>query len=463
MRYFCAIDIGASNGRHVLGHISGGRLEIEEIHRFPNDFIRKSNRLVWDIGFLYDEVLKGLKKCADIGKIPESVGIDTWGVDYVLLDKDGNLVGDAVAYRDSRVTGIDAHVFKRINEQELYSRTGTQKMIINTIFQLMAHKVTSGFDNGEAALLTIPDYLHYLLSGVRKTEYSIASTTGLLNARTRKWDREIISACGYPDIFQEIVPPGTILGNLCTDARESLGFDCSVITPASHDTASAIIALPASVDDPMYISSGTWSLMGVLRDSPGCDEQSRLHNFTNEGGYGNIRYLKNLMGLWMIQRVRKELDNRYTYAQLCEMAERETIDSIVDCNDNVFLAPDSMIGAIKEVCGRTGQKQPVTAGELAAVVYNSLGFCYQQTSDEIELLTKKNYDSIYIVGGGSNADYLNRLTAKYTGKTVYAGPSEATAIGNVLAQMIAAGELADLDTGRQLIRSSFDINEYDQS
>jgi rhamnulokinase len=443
----------------VLGHIAGGKLIIEEVHRFPNDFIKKSGRFVWDMDMLFAEIIKGLRNCAELGKIPVSVGIDTWGVDYVLLDGGGNTLGDAAAYRDPRVNGMDEYVFRAVSERELYSRTGTQKLTFNTIFQLMAQKLDDGFGNA-SALLTIPDYLHYLLSGVIKTEYTIASTTGLLNAYTRDWDREIISACGYPGIFQEIVPPGTILGSLSRKTRAALGFDCSVVTPASHDTASAVMALPSSVDDPMYISSGTWSLMGVLRGSPGCDEESRLHNFTNEGGYGGIRYLKNLMGLWMIQRVCKELNNEYSYAQLCEMAEKESIESILDCNDSVFLAPDSMIQAIKDACIQTGQRQPETPGEIAAVVYNSLASCYRQTSDEIELLTRKRYDSVYIVGGGSNADYLNRLTAEYTGKTVYAGPSEATAAGNLLAQMIAMGEIPDLSAGRRMIRESFDIKAF---
>jgi len=459
MRYFCAIDIGASSGRHVLGHIDGEKMWIEEVYRFSNGFVKKPDRYIWDTDALFEEILTGLKKCAELGKIPESVGIDTWGVDYVLLDDRGNPVNGADAYRDPRFVGMDELVFKCIDEKELYGRAGLQRLVFNTIFQLMTRKLSGEF-GGAAKLLLMPDYLHYLLSGVMKTEYTIASTTGLINAYTRDWDRGIISVCGYPDIFQEIVPPGTVLGRLRPQIRGALGFDCAVITPASHDTASAIMALPSLTDDPMYISSGTWSLMGVLRGSPGCDEQSRLLNFTNEGGYGHITYLKNIMGLWMIQCVRKELNNAYSYAQLCEIAGKETIESIVDCNDNIFLAPESMIDAIKGFCSRTGQKPPETAGELAAVVYNSLAQCYRQTADDIERLTHRRYDGIYVVGGGSNADYLNRLTAEHTGKTIYAGPSEATAIGNLLAQMIAAGEIPDLQTGRRLIRESFDIKQY---
>ena len=460
MRYFCAIDIGASSGRHVLGCIDRGKLVIEEIHRFPNDFVKKSDRYVWDADMLFAEILKGLKKCADLGKIPESVGIDTWGVDYVLLDDGGNLASETEAYRDPRFFGMDEQVSKCIGEKDLYARTGIQKLVFNTIYQLMARKLSGGFDPAAAKLLTMPDYLHYLLCGAMKTEYTIASTTGLLNAHTREWDRDIILACGYPDVFLEIVPPGTVLGRLRPQVRETLGFDCAVVTPASHDTASAIMALPSLDDDPMYISSGTWSLMGVMRDRPVCDEQSRQLNFTNEGGYGHITFLKNIMGLWMIQGVRRELDTAYSYAQLCDMAERETISSIVDCGDDMFLAPDSMIGAIREACGQTGQRVPETAGELAAVVYNSLADCYRSTAENIELMTNKRYDCIYVVGGGSNADYLNRLTAQYTGKTVYAGPSEATAIGSLLAQMIALGEITGLEAGRRLIRDSFDIKKY---
>ncbi|MCL2377694.1 MAG: rhamnulokinase [Defluviitaleaceae bacterium] len=467
MEYFLAIDIGASSGRHMLGHIEDGRLVLTEIHRFPNDMVKaklpsagslpEQTRLTWDINALFKEILAGLKKCAEIGKHPVSVGIDTWGVDFVLLDEDMEMIGPAVAYRDKRTEGMYEETARHITDNDLYARTGIQKMIFNTIYQLMALKKQSPEALARAhKLLFIPDYLHYLLTGVAQTEYTVASTSALVNAKNRDWDEEIIAACGFPRrIFGEIAPPGTVLGELTPDIQHMVGFNCKVILPASHDTASAVMAVPARAAEPLYISSGTWSLMGVERSAPDTSPQSQDANFTNEGGYGySYRYLKNIMGLWMIQCVKKELDNKYTYAQLCDMAEESQINSIVDVNAPCFLSPENMTKAIQAACAETNQPIPNTPGELAAVIYNSLAASYRDTARELETLTGKAYDAIYIVGGGSNAEYLNNLTAKYTGKAVHAGPSEATAIGNIAAQMIANGCFADLQEARACIRNS---------
>jgi len=330
-------------------------------------------------------------------------------------------------------------------------------MIFNTVYQLMAVKKQKPEMLEQAhKLLFLPDYLHYLLSGVAKTEYTIASTSALINAESRGWDEEIIAACSYPrSIFGEIVPPGTVLGELTPDIQQQVGFNCKVVLPASHDTASAVMAVPADVAQPLYISSGTWSLMGVERLTPDCTPASQAGNFTNEGGYAyRYRYLTNIMGLWMIQCVKKELNDEYSFAQLCSMAEESPISSIVDVNAAGFLAPDSMIEAIQNACTETGQPVPQSPGEIAAVIYNSLAICYSNTARELESLTGQTYDTIYIVGGGSNAEYLNNLTAKHTGKAVHAGPSEATAIGNITAQMIAHGHFADLQEARTCIRKS---------
>ena len=457
MECFLAIDIGASSGRHMLGHLEDGRLILTEIHRFPNEMTQQDGQLIWDINALFSEILTGLKKCADIGKHPLSVGIDTWGVDFVLLDKNMEMIGPAVAYRDNRTVGMFEEVARHIPDKDLYARTGIQKMIFNTIYQLMAVKTQSHDMLAQAhKLLFLPDYLHYLLSGVARTEYTIASTSGLINAKSHDWDEEIITACGYPrGIFGEIAPPGTILGELTPDIQRKVGFNCKVIMPASHDTASAVMAVPAITEQPLYISSGTWSLMGVERPAPDCSPASQAGNFTNEGGYGyRYRYLRNIMGLWMIQCVKKELGDEYSYAQLCEMAEESPINSVIDVNASCFLAPDSMTAAIQAACTGTGQPVPKTPGELAAVIYNSLALCYRDTARELEALTRQTYDAIYIVGGGSNAEYLNHLTAKHTGKTVHAGPSEATAIGNIAAQMIAHGCFAGLQEARACIKRS---------
>ena len=457
MEYFVAIDIGASSGRHMLGHLEDGRLVLTEIHRFANGMTKKNGQLIWDIDALLNEIITGLKKCAETGKHPVSVGIDTWGVDFVLLDSDMNMIGPAVAYRDSRTEGMFEEVARHIPDKDLYARTGIQKMIFNTIYQLMAVKKQSPQVLASAhKLLFLPDYLHYLLTGVARTEYTIASTSGLINAASRNWDEEIIAACGFPQgIFGEITAPGTVLGGLAADIQRKVGFNCKVILPASHDTASAVMAVPAEKEQPLYISSGTWSLMGVERPDADTSPESQAGNFTNEGGYGyRYRYLRNIMGLWMIQCVKKELGDKYTYAQLCDMAEESPISSIVDVNAPGFLAPDSMIKAVQTACQETGQPVPQTPGELAAVIYNSLAICYRDTAQELEALTGRVYSDIYIVGGGSNAEYLNNLTAKYTGKTVHAGPSEATAIGNIAAQMVALGHFADLQEVRACIRAS---------
>jgi len=455
--FFVAIDIGASSGRHMLGSIENGQLVLTEIHRFPNEIKKHNGQQIWDINALFEEILTGLKKCAEMGVHPISVSIDTWGVDFVLLDEDMKMIGPAVAYRDSRTDGMFEEVARHIPDKDLYARTGIQKMSFNTIYQLMAVKTQSPDMLARAhRLLFLPDYLHYLLSGVARTEYTIASTSGLLNAASRSWDDEIIAACGFPrSIFGEIVPPGTVLSELTTDIQRKAGFNCKVVMPACHDTASAVMAVPAVSAEPLYISSGTWSLMGVERPAPDCSVASQAANFTNEGGYGyRYRYLRNIMGLWMIQCVKKELNDEYSFAQLCEMAEESAIASVVDVNDSRFMAPDSMTNAIQAVCTENGQPVTKSPGELAAVIYNSLAICYRDTVKELESLTGKTYNDIYIVGGGSNAEYLNNLTAKYTGKTVHAGPSEATAIGNIAAQMIAHGSFADLQEARACIRKS---------
>ncbi|MDR0475592.1 MAG: rhamnulokinase [Treponema sp.] len=462
MKYFLAVDIGASSGRHILGHLDNGKMICEEVHRFPNSMAQKGRELCWDLELLFSEVLHGMKRCAMLGKIPASVGIDTWGVDFALLDKDGGIIGNAVAYRDSRTNGMDAKVYERISEAALYSRTGIQKLVFNTIFQLMALKQDSRQYLEQAGrLLMLPDYLHYRLSGIAKTEYTIATTTGLVNAQTKTWDDKILDACAFPKkIFADIAAPGTILGCLKKEVQEQIGYNCEVVLPASHDTASAVMALPSLEENPLYISSGTWSLMGVERLSPDCSERNRKHNFTNEGGYDyRYRYLKNIMGLWMIQSVRKEYGDEHTYAELCGLAEKESILSIVDCNHSRFFSPKSMIHEIQAACMESGQQVPDKPGELAAVVYNSLAASYRDTVLELEQLTDRSYNNIIIVGGGSNAEYLNRLITRFTGKTVYAGPAEAASAGNLMAQMIAAGGLSGLTDGRECIRNSFEIKE----
>ncbi len=463
-RYYLAIDIGASSGRHMLGHIENGKMILEEIWRFENGMKDREGSLCWDLDALFEEIKTGMKRCKELGKIPVSMGIDTWAVDYVLLDEKDQVLGKTYGYRDGRTQGVDEDVYKIISEEELYSRTGIQKQSFNTIYQLMAVKKNNP-EHLKAAktFLMLPDYFHFLLTGQKCSEYTNATSTQLINAQTNDWDRELIERLGYPqEMFLPLSQPGTLVGSFTKEIEEEVGFSCEVVLPATHDTGSAVMAVPGEGDKNLYISSGTWSLMGIENKTAICTEESRKRNFTNEGGYEyRYRYLKNIMGLWMIQSVRKELENKYSFAELCAMASRRSdFPSRVDVNDPVFLAPDSMIRAIREMCAKTGHPVPETPDELAAVVYESLSDSYRETAEEIEGLTGSHYNTICIVGGGSNAEYLNRLTAKKSGRRVLAGPGEATAIGNLMAQMIQKGEFDTLEQARRCVGTSFSIHEY---
>lgn len=463
LNYYLAIDIGASSGRHMLGHLEDGKMVLEEIYRFPNGMKKVDGALCWDVEKLFFHIKKGMKICKAEGKIPVSMGIDTWAVDYVLLDKEDRILGKSYGYRDSRTEGADLEVYKYISRQDLYARTGIQKQIFNTIYQLMAVKMQEPEHLEKAeTMLMIPDYFNFLLIGMKMTEYTNATTTQLVSPVTKQWDPYLIELLGYPKrIFTQIKEPGSLVGNLTEAVIAEVGFDTKVVLPATHDTGSAVVAVPAVEDDVMYISSGTWSLMGTELSKADCSSASGRANLTNEGGYDyRFRYLKNIMGLWMIQSVKKEFERDYSFAKICEQASRQKIRSIVDCNDSCFLAPDSMIQAVKDYCERTEQQIPETDWEISAVIYNSLGECYAKTIEEIEALTKKKYNTIHVVGGGSNAEYLNEVTAKRTGRGVIAGPGEATAIGNVAVQMIAARELKDLKAARRCIRDSFELHFY---
>lgn len=463
-KYYLAIDIGASSGRHMLASMTDGKMRLEEVYRFPNGMDNKNGTLCWDTDRLFKEIVNGLKKCREIGKIPVSMGIDTWGVDYVLLDKDDNILGDTVGYRDSRTEGMDEKVYEVIPQDDLYARTGIQKQIFNTIYQLMAVKESHPEYLEQAkTLLMIPDYFNFLLTGIKKNEYTEATTGQLISPKTNDWDYELIDKLGYNSkMFVPVSMPGTVVGDFTEEVQKEVGFNCTVILPATHDTGSAVLAVPTNDDDAVYISSGTWSLMGIERKEADCSMESMRANFTNEGGYDHrFRYLKNIMGLWMIQSVKKEFTEDLSFAQICEMASKETISSIVDCNDDCFLAPESMIGAVKKFCRDTKQQVPETVGEISSVIYNSLAKCYGDTVEEIEAITGRKYSTIYVVGGGANAGYLNELTAKYTGRIVSAGPTEATAIGNVIVQMICDGVFASLPEARTCVKESFNVKIYE--
>ena len=478
MRYYLAIDIGASSGRHILGHLEDGRLVLEEIHRFDNLQVRRNGHDCWDLDGLREQVLTGLRACGAAGKIPYSLGVDTWAVDFVLLDGQGKLIGDSVAYRDSRTEGMREEVEQILPFDALYRRTGIQYQPFNTIYQLTALKQEHSEQlEGAERLLMIPDYLHYCLTGQAVNEYTNATTTALVDIRTGGWDRRLLDQLGLPGkIFGSIAMPGTELGGLTERVQTKVGFDCKVVLPATHDTGSAFLAVPARDEDAVFLSSGTWSLLGVERRAPVTTAESMAANFTNEGGYDRrFRCLKNIMGLWMIQSVRRELngvsyvrgrearetaDRQWSFAQLIDEARKaEDFPSLVDVDDPRFLAPESMIGALRTVCKEGGQPVPGTVGEILQCVYRSLAERYRTAVRELEEITGRHYTSINIVGGGCQDGYLNQLTARATGLPVYAGPVEGTALGNILAQMMAAGEFSCVEEARQAIRGSFQIKE----
>jgi len=463
--YYLAVDLGASSGRHILGHMENGQLVLEEIHRFKNGFSQKkgSPYQCWDIQGLFQEVLTGMKLCRKAGKIPVSMGIDTWGVDYVLLDKNGAMIGDSVAYRDSRTDGIDTLLEQRLSEEELYARTGIQKQIFNTIYQLLALRQAHPKQLDEAAhLLMIPEYLSYLLTGEIKNEYTNATTTGMVNAAARDWDDEVINLLRLPQgLLGPLHPPGTLVGELTPEVQAEVGYTCQVVFPCTHDTGSAVLSAPVD-ENSIYLSSGTWSLMGVELDQPICTEESRRLNLTNEGGYNyRYRYLKNIMGLWIIQSIKKEFSGKYSFDDLETLARQaEDFSGRIDVNEHRFLAPSSMIQAIEDACRDSGQPVPATDGELMSCVYQSLAESYRDAVAGLESITGKKYSTICIVGGGCQDTYLNSLTAKSCGKRVTAGPVEGTAIGNLLAQLIRTGAIADVAQARETVKQSFSIKEF---
>ncbi len=478
MVYYLAIDIGASSGRHILGHVEKGKLLLEEVYRFDNLQIRENGHDCWDMDNLWDGIIGGLRACKDAGKIPATIGIDTWAVDFVLLDENDAMIGDAVAYRDSRTEGMKEIVNQIIPAEELYARTGIQYQPFNTIYQLTALKREHPEQLEKAKrFLMIPEYFNFRLTGVKCNEYTNASSTNLVHAESKTWDAEVMKKLGIPtNIFGDLAMPGTVLGHLTEAIQEEVGFDSVVMLPATHDTGSAFLAVPAKDDNAVYLSSGTWSLLGVENEKAITTLESYAQNFTNEGGaWYRYRYLKNIMGLWMIQSIRRELNGvayiqgkhsrteaakKWSFPDLIEAAKTaEDFKSLVDVNRDCFLAPDSMIQAIKNECARTHQPIPETVGEIMQCVYSSLSACYRDAIENLQTLTGKIYTSINIVGGGCQDGYLNERTAKATGLPVYAGPVEGTAIGNLIVQMIANQEFENLQAARYAIQVSFDIQE----
>ena len=450
MTYHLAIDLGASSGRHILGYIEDGKIKLEEVYRFEDYLKEENGSFIWDIDKMVREVKAGIAKCGEIGKIPSTIAIDTWGVDYVLLDENKMELLPAYSYRDNRNNLIQNDVAAVISQDELYARTGIQKANYNTLYQLYCDKESGKLDRAKY-FMNMPDYLAFKLTGVIKNEYTEATTTNLINAKTKDWDCEILDTLGIKkDIFSPVSMPCTEVGALV-----GFDFDSTVVLAPSHDTASAVAACSVG-DSGVYISSGTWSLIGTENTEPVLSEDALKANFTNEGGINyRFRFLKNYMGMWLFQNIRKDLNKQYTYDEMMQMAMNSGSYEFIDTNDNAFLAPESMVGAIRTYL--KNDRLPIDV--LINSVYHSLAKAYAQVVYEIEIISGKTVDTINIVGGGSKDKYLNKLTAQYTGKKVLAGPVEATATGNLISQMLYSKEVASLEEARKLVKKSFDIYE----
>ncbi len=461
--HYLAVDLGASSGRLMLGWLEGGIIKLEEVHRFKNACESRNGCLVWNAKRLFAEIVAGLKRVGDSGRRPRSLGLDTWGVDYALLDAGDNLLGEVASYRDPRNKPMMASVYERISEEELYSRSGIQPLEFNTIFQLEAvRKLQPELLAKAKTFLMLPCYLNFLLTGQKKNEYTISSTSQLLDAEKGDWDAELLRRLDFPgDIFPRPELPGTPVGRLLPEIREAVGYDLQVVLPPAHDTASAVLAMPSADGDSAYLSSGTWSLMGVEAARPDCRWECRLAGFTNEGGYGRqYRFLKNIMGMWVIQRLHQEMAPHLDFAGIVEMARAGmTFTGHIDLSGPVFLMPDSMRGAIREACRRDLGLAPASDAEVMACAYRSLAHTYGVTVRDIERLTGRGISRIHIMGGGSNDNYLNKLTAEATGKEVFAGPVEATAIGNLLSQMLTDGVFANVHEARQAVAKSFAVTK----
>jgi rhamnulokinase len=458
MSHYLAIDLGAESGRALLGTLSAGKLSVEELHRFPNTPVRVPGALYWDILRLWHEIQHGIAVATRERKLTlDGIGIDTWGVDYALLGSDGLLLDTPRHYRDARTNGVMDKLFQVVPRDQVFGYTGIQFMQLNTLYQLYAMRLAGSPALGVAArMLNIPDLFNYWLTGVAKSETTIASTTQFFNPESMSWATELLTRLELPaGILSEIVPPGTLLGKMIEPPH------APVYATAGHDTAAAVVAVPAERGDNWcYISSGTWSLMGLELAAPVIGARSLAANYTNEVGVsGTIRFLKNIAGLWLIQECRKAwmLEGaEYSYEQLARLAsEARPFTAAID--PDAFLEPGDMPAQIAAYCRRTGQAPPATPGEFARAILESLALRYRNVLEKLESLAGRQIEVIHIVGGGSRNTLLNQFVADCTGRRVVAGPSEATAIGNILVQAMGAGELANLDEARAVVRNSFEL------
>lgn len=458
---FLAIDLGASSGRAMLGTIQNDQLELKEISRFPNPIIEVNDRLYWDLLYLYNQVIEALREIKSRSLHVTSLGIDTWGVDFVCFGKDGEPLRMPYSYRDPRTFGAPERFFSKIPKEEVYKKTGIQIMNFNTLFQIdTLLSENSSIYPAIDKILFMPDALSYLLTGKMVTEYTISSTSQMINPYTKQFDRSFLQALQLDDNhFGTRVLPGYRIGNIAPSVQRLTGLqDLSVIAVAGHDTASAVLATPAKDKNFAYLSSGTWSLMGIESEAPVINDETFVLNFTNEGGAdGSTRLLKNICGMWLIEQCKKEWENKQpvTYEEIVTAAKESTpFQCFINPDSPCFAAPGSMITAIQVYCKETSQYIPRTMGEIARCIYESLAFRYRQVLANLQQLATFPINTLHIIGGGAQNKLLNSFTANAIGKPVIAGPSEATAMGNILLQAKAAGIVDNKKEIRQIVRNS---------
>lgn len=465
-----AIDLGASSGRGIVGTFDGKKLTLEENHRFSNDPVMVAGTFTWDTLRIFHEIKNSIRKCAlSEDKDIASIGIDTWGVDFGLIDKAGKLMANPVHYRDTRTVGIIEYADKFVPREELYNTTGLQFQNFNTVYQILASlRDNPVYINNADKLLFTPDLFNYLLTGVKKCEYTIASTGAILDAKKREYAYDMLGKFGIPtDIFAPIAQPGSIVGPLLPEILEEVGdIRANVVNVAAHDTGSAVVAVPAVNDDFIFLSSGTWSIMGAEVKEPIISEKSFKYNFTNEGGAENtIRFEKNITGLWLKQESKRQWERegkKYTHDELSDMAlASKPFQSLIDPDDAAFGVPGNLPKRIAEYCKRTNQHVPENAGEVMRCIFESLALRYRYTVEKIDEVKGHRTPFINIIGGGTKEALLCQFTADACGRPAYAGPVEATAIGNIACQAIAAGELKNVAEAREVVRNSFDIECYE--
>ncbi|HTG68898.1 MAG TPA: rhamnulokinase family protein [Candidatus Udaeobacter sp.] len=464
-----AYDLGASSGRALLGRLNDGKIEVEELHRFPNDPVQIGDRLQWDILRLLHELKQGLLKVKHRGIKLDSIAIDSWSVDFGLIGSNGELLGNPYHYRDHHTDGVMEEVVEKLSSQSIFERTGIQFLPFNTMYQLAAlKKADSPLLRDAKHFLMIPDLLRYFLTGEMLNEFSNATTTQLYNPVTGSWDEELIRAIGIsPDLFGKVVQPGAKAGSLRPSLCEELNIDSvPVYAVAEHDTGSAVAAVPALDRSFAYLSCGTWSLMGTEVDEPVINELAQQLNFTNEGGaYNTYRLLKNIMGLWILQECRRSWERAgisYTFPELVKLADgAKPLAVFIDPDDPLFLHPGDMPARIAEYCVRTGQAAPENAGAIVRCILESLALKYRSVLELTEQLSGKTFGGLHMVGGGIQNTLLCKWTANAIGKPVWAGPVEGSAIGNMIVQWIASGKLADIWEARKVIRESFPVDVYE--